>query len=582
MQQSNRWLGLAVAALLVPAGGRLAALGPGGTEPQPPPRFADRAALTVGNVEVTVLDGDGQPVAGLRRDDFALWVDGVERPIEYFAASCQAGAPVAEPTVPDVDAATAAPAVDSAPPPPERPRVLVILIDNANTSVFNRNHVLTRLAEHVQANLRPPDTAVVAVYDTYMRFACNPTSDPEAIVAALEELGERSGNVGANQAFRRMAERQIRDYAERSDPRTGGATLDQALVAARVNAQHMRDTTEQTVDAFKTLLRILSGVPGRKSVLYVSDGLPRSPGIETFQLLLELFPSARMSMTEFQTYETTPLWQELGRWAAAADVTFYTLDARGLQAGAEKAAEFGRTMPGARGADQRRSTDIEVLHLQNYQDPLIAIANLTGGVAIVNTNKFEEGLERITEITETTYSLGFALEPAEANAVHSAHVELREHTGLSLRYRNTLVQRTTEARMADRTYAGLGFGVLENPLAIRILLGEPSPAGRKTYSLPVTVLVPLDKLTLLPQNGDMAGTLAVWTVASGDEGSVSPLDRQQHAVTVPADKLDRVGVIAVQGAVEVRAGRCRVSVGVLDGTSGEAGFAAAEKQVGKS
>jgi len=161
-------------------------------------------------------------------------------------------------------------------------------------------------------------------------------------------------------------------------------------------------------------------------------------------------------------------------------------------------------------------------------------------------------------------------------------VAVKDRDGLRLRYRTALVERSTESRMADRTYAGLGFGILENPLAIRAQIGEPSPAGRKTYNVPIEVLVPVDKLTLLPQGADMAGKITVWTIAAGEKGKLSPLNRQEHVIVVPADKLDKVGTLAIKTTAEVGEGRCRVSVGVLDEATGEAGFAAAEKQVGKS
>jgi VWFA-related protein len=42
-------------------------------------------------VEVTVRDGAGQPVRGLRRDDFRIFEDGVERPISFFSAESTGG-----------------------------------------------------------------------------------------------------------------------------------------------------------------------------------------------------------------------------------------------------------------------------------------------------------------------------------------------------------------------------------------------------------------------------------------------------------------------------------------------------------
>lgn len=539
-------------------------------------RFVDRVDVNVGNVEVTVQDKNGNLVSGLTREDFLLYVDGKLQDIEYFGAYTRAAQTLAAETrTPQGEEGE----IREAPTPPRQRRVQVIFIDSANTTVFNRNHILGRVAEYVRRTLRPPDLAMVAVYENSLRFISPLSSNADELAYLLEEMRRETANVGGHPTYRAMAERQIRDLAERQtqDQAVRAVILDQAIVTARMAAQQIRNHTEQTVGAFKLLLRTMSGVPGRKSVLYISDGLPRSPGIETFQLLTEFFPQARMGDTEFQTYETTGLWHDLARWAAGADVTFYTVDARGLKAGAEKSAEHGRHPPGVRTAGSRPVFgDIEVLHLQNYQDPLIAMANVTGGITVINTNEFDKGLQRISEAMETYYSLGFPLAERNQDVFHDIRVDLKDRKDLRLRYRTGLLARSLTMRMADRAYAGLTFGVLENPLAIRALLGEPRPAGKKRYTLPVKVLVPVDKVALLPSGDEYRGRITVWTVAAGAGNKLSPLDRQEHEIVVPADKMSRLGTLTIDLSVEVPEGECRVSVAVLDEATGEVGFAAAD------
>ena len=542
-------------------------------------RFVDRVDVNVGNVEVTVQDKSGNVIAGLTRDDFALYVDGVLRDIEYFGAYTRSTETMGSGGAEAVGDATIA----EAPMPPRQRRVQVIFIDSANTTVFNRNHILGRVTEYARRTVRPPDLTMVAVYDNSLRIVSPLTSNGDEIAYLLEELRKSTANVGGHQMYRAMAERQIRDLAERQtqEQAVRAVILDQAIVTARMAAQQIRDHTEQTVAAFKLLLRTMSGVTGRKSVLYISDGLPRTPGIETFQLLTEFFPQARMGDTEFQSYETTLLWQELARWAAAAEVTFYTIDARGLKAGAEKSAEHGRQPPSVRTAGNRPVFgDIEVLHLQNYQDPLIAMANVTGGITVVNTNEFDKGFERISEAMESYYSLGFPLGAGTEEVYHDIRVELKDRRDLRLRYRTGLLERSLAMRMADRAYAGLTFGALENPLAIRALLGTPSPAGKKRYTVPVKVLVPVGKLALLPAGDEYRGKITVWTVAAGAGNKLSPLDRQEHEIVVPADKMARVGTLTIELNVELPEGDCRVSVAVLDEATGEVGFAAADGRLG--
>jgi hypothetical protein len=134
--------------------------------------------------------------------------------------------------------------------------------------------------------------------------------------------------------------------------------------------------------------------------------------------------------------------------------------------------------------------------------------------------------------------------------------------------------------MADRTYAGLGFGAHDNALAIRVEPGAPGPAGRKRFKVPLKILVPVDRLALQSQENGLAGSITVWTVAVGGDGKLSPLNRREHAITVPADRINRVGTVAIETSVEAGEGECRVSVGVLNDATGETGFAAAEIQLG--
>jgi len=554
------------------------------TAPEPLAHFREQVELTVGNVDVTVLDADGRPVTGLTRDNFVLDVDGVRRTISNFSApptpaeAATELAPEAAPT------AVPAPAAEPAGERQDRePRVILILVDNSNTQVFNRNGVLKEVKRWIADTLRPPDRAVVAVYQNYIRYVSPLSSSPDEINGALDDLLGSATGVGGTEALRTMAERQIRDLADISNPgsQVRSTTVDQAVMIARMNASQQRDATVQTINSFKMLLRTMSGLPGRKAVLYVSDGLPRSPGLETFQLLTQLFLQTTMSDTEFQTYESTDLYLDLARWAAAADVTLYTVDARGVLAGTEKAAEHsGQGVFFRSVGAQMHLTDVDLLQLHNYQDPLVAMANLTGGIAVINTNDFSKGLARVAQAMDTTYSLGFELESRGKDAFHTVRVETQGRSGLRLRYRTSLVERSLATITGDRTVAGLGFNLKDDPIGIRLELGRPVAAGKQLWSLPLRILVPVGNLALIRQGDEYDGSLLVYTAARDARGHYSPLGSERHAIVVPADKIDRVGTLAINTSVEVGEGDCRVSVGVLDEVATSAGYTTADTRIG--
>ena len=84
---------------------------------------------------------------------------------------------------------------------------------------------------------------------------------------------------------------------------------------------------------------------------------------------------------------------ELTRAANRANATIYTIDPRGLVGGPD--------------LDEQ----IDMVEWQNYvresQDSLRVIAELTGGIAVVNQNDFDKALKRIDAETSDYYVIGY-------------------------------------------------------------------------------------------------------------------------------------------------------------------------------
>jgi VWFA-related protein len=84
---------------------------------------------------------------------------------------------------------------------------------------------------------------------------------------------------------------------------------------------------------------------------------------------------------------------ELARAANRSNVSFYAIDPRGLMAGPSIADNI--------------QLDQWNLYVAETQDTLRVLAQLTGGLALVNMNDFESGLKRIDAETSDYYVLGY-------------------------------------------------------------------------------------------------------------------------------------------------------------------------------
>lgn len=412
----------------------------------PTAHFQGRHEVNIGSVEVTVVDKEGQPIHGLRVDEFALVVDGEPRAITHFA---EVGRRIEETVAREV-VETEEPAAEQAAEisrQPRESRFLVIFVDCRNLSIFNRTLVLNRAEEFVRNNVRPPGLAMVVTNDTYLRVVCPPTDDPEIVLQALGEfkgLGMVPGNI---RNFIRIAEDQLYELRQRG---ASEIVRDQAMAVARMTAGQVDQSLVRTVDSLKTLFRSISGLEGRKAVLYISDGLPMTSGEELFRLVDALWRYP-LALNELPSLQRGPLHEELANHAIAANITLHTIDARGLMS-------ENTTSAGDR---YQQPTGLGWTKIRNYQDPLLFLSKETGGVAVVNSNEFKKGLEEIGAAVSSYYSLAFALESPSRDRLHAVEITLPEHPDYRLRYRSDLVERSRMTRVSDEQTGETGFAVTE-------------------------------------------------------------------------------------------------------------------------
>jgi len=522
--------------------------------------FQGRHEVNIGSVEVSVVDREGRPVSGLRIEDFALVVDGQLREITNYA---EFGGPVEESIIEEV--------VEKADPPATSPmdisrrtldsRFLVIFVDCRNLSIFNRTLVLNRAEEFVRANVRPPGHTMVVTNDTYLRVVCPPTDDPETVLRALggfKGVGAVPGNI---RSVIRFAEDQIYELRQRG---RSEIVRDQAMAVARMTAGQVDQSLVRTVDSLKTLFRSIAGQEGRKAVLYISDGLPMTPGEELFRLI-EVLWDYRPALNELPSLQRGPLHEQLANHAIAANITLHTIDARGLMS--ENTTSAGDRF--------EQPTGLGWTKIRNYQDSLLYLSQETGGLAVVNSNEFRKGLEEIGTVVSSYYSLGFALETPSRDRLHSVDIDLPEHPQYRLRYRRELVERSRMTRVSDATMAGLLTEPASNRLEIIAGIGEITESEGKTSSAPLKILLPLSTLLRVPAGEGFVARVSSFFVA-GNEYGRSETEHLSHTLRIPANAPDALSLVF---EIELRKGFNRISVGVLDEQSGETGYAVTEVDV---
>lgn len=571
------------------------------------PAFGDVLEVNVINVDVTATDDKGRPVAGLKKGDFELLEDGKTVAVSNFdtVTAAVSGAPPAGP-------AAAHPPSPPSPPSPDDALNLVVFFDNFNLRPPHRARVLRQLREFLARQLGPADRVMVVSYDGGLHVRVPFTGDRAAIEAGLAKLetlvthGDESDR-DRRQALDAMMAIQ-RDSLIQPEPIPCPINI---VTPAEAYASTRRHEVLQAVSALTLLVNSLSGVPGRKAVLHVSDGLPLQPGEETFQYLVELcggngtsgfgtagkprgsqdqggkgpnrvgrqdddpdvpqvYDAASLDARSYQAASQAPLdaqrysvaknLETLAAHANAHRVTLYTLQASGAETTESSDASYA---PNER---IYQFQSVGTTERANRRDSLSLLADATGGRAILDANDPLPDLTRMKADLASFYSLGFTPPHPSDGREHRLEVKVKT-AGVHLRYRQSYRDKSTMEKVMDRTLAALFYGIDDNPLDLTIEIGEPVAEGNQ-YAVPVQLRIPLFKLAILNQRDDSSfkGKLRILVATRDEQGGTSPV----RQVEVPLD-IPRKEVLNAMGqyylytlTLKMKAGPQHVAVAVRD------------------
>ncbi len=525
--------------------------------------FQDEIELTVVNVIAYVTDKGGHPVTDLKKEDFRLLHDGKVRQITHFKLYTEdvfKSRIEAAPGTSPVPTPTNAEAEER---PDEQPVYIVLFIDHENIHPLDRNRVLSRANEFVRDNLHPPVEMMVATFEKSLKIIQPFTDDRELIMQALRAQRMKTGG----RISRDQDRKKILDSMRRHKQDPGASHVNDArnvwglIIGA---AEEEATNLAFTLHSLRATVSMMAGLPGKKSIVYISNGLPMIAGMELVYAFSNTFDDPSV-MTQLSRWDQSRNFEALTSAANSQGVSFYTIGAGGLKHGSVATAEYAGPQDNvAVGAGQ-----------ENFLDSLRFIASNTGGQAIVNTNDFSKAFKRISTDLFTYYSLGYALNVSGGDKVHRIKVELPNHPEYTIRYRRRFVEKSLETQVQDKVVTSLMFPVKQNPLDITVTTGTPAPASKQRWNLPIQIAFPLKQLALLPEGDDYVGRAVLFVAARDSEGGQSDLVRQQHEVRVAAKdyaKLEHEKWVINAGLL-MESGSYTVSVGLMDQVTRQASFA---------
>ncbi len=575
--------------------------------------FRGATEVNVVNVDVAVTDAAGRPVTGLTREDFELF-DGKQRleisnffavedghtvPLESSGGTPPA-AGVPAPGTAEAAAASRQRGADGTTPPLH----LILYVDNVNLKPTHRARVFSRLRDFLLAQRQLGARVMLMSNERSLVVRHGFTSVPHEIFVALDELENTTAASPRFDAERRNLVRAIekvnvdagsglfatKDSAGQGLKATSKMITDQGEVTSRIVAEaealmpqiqaYSRQRLQHTLDTLGVMRQMIdtaAGLPGRKSVLYVSDGLSLKPGEAIYEAYSRRFTAlkevgARVHVQgEAARDDATPQLQALLDHANASRVTFYTLDASPAASLAYGAAESDI---GAGGNFSSWNDSMASTEEYNEQQSLRLLAQGTGGRFGRTRTSWEAVLSGIVTDFDNYYSLGFVAErdpegnvTSEGSQRNKRKLEVKvRDKNLVVRHRSSFQDKPVAVRTAERTRAALLIDTAPNPFEIAIATDEAQPLDDGTFVVPLAVRIPLGKLVLLPGKTEHQGRVSMFVAVRDERGRASDVNRHLCPIRIPnADVLTALGQSATCGLrLKMRRGPQRVAVSVLD------------------
>lgn len=367
--------------------------------PSPTPaRGRDSETLKISTnliqIDVAVTDKNGRVIRDLRPDEFEIYENDRKQAITNFSFISEAPRNPTE-TAKAKDDKIAIPVPPTTLRPENVRRTIALVVDDITLSFESVNYVRQALKKFVNEQMMEGDLVAIIRTAGGIGALQQFTSDKRQLLAAIERI--RWNRLSANAATFEPIQGKV-------DLNTGGFDIASSGPGDRMpDAVDKENRAERnsvfvsgTLGALNYVMRGMRTLPGRKSIMLMSDGFK----------LYNRDASGSMS-----TNGIFLGMKKLVEDANKASVVIYTMDARGLQTLSFTAADSPNTIDpvASGGLLSERKNDFN-----ETQDSLIYLADQTGGFAVVNNNDLSGGIRRMLD-DQSYYLLGYVLESDAAD-----------------------------------------------------------------------------------------------------------------------------------------------------------------------
>jgi VWFA-related protein len=507
------------------------------SSPNAQPSQVIRTTTRLVQVNVVVQDKSGTPITGLKQEDFTLLDNGQPQKIAFFSANTPASVP-ARPLAAHMFTNRA----DLKGQDPGA--TIVILFDALNTDFEDQSFAREQVLRFLRS-FKPQDHVAIFALTTDLLLLHGFTEDAAALRSSVDRFSPR-----LLAAF---------DASHPTDFHIPGLENDPFFKSFEnhVNNANGEVADLRTADRFRityfalvAIANYVGSIPGHKSLVWISGGIPIQIGLEhigvadrdNFNLANSGVPGAVGDMSG--------LARELNR----ANLAIYPVDVHGIDVDDSSAAFFLR---------------------QNLRDTFRLLADKTGGKAFYGTNDVAGAIGSAFEDGRYTYTLGFYPDHGKWDGKFrdiSIHLAVQ---GAYLRYRRgyfALPEKSEREKVVNADLHDAAISALDaTDLGITIRAKPLAPSS--AHLLQLQVGVDPKQFLLHEKENHVAGGLDLVFLQKDSSGKFLAAEKQHVDVKFSHpeyESLVKSGLV-LQRRLTIDLGSTEIRVLVRDEGSGSVG-----------
>ncbi|HUS09380.1 MAG TPA: VWA domain-containing protein [Pyrinomonadaceae bacterium] len=531
--------------LIISVSGQKPTASPAPQPEQPDSDSVVRITANLVQVDAVVTDNKGRLVTDLRPEEIEIREDGQK--ITHFSFVS------VEPSAIKPNAGNPGPLDKNGPPargatlrPEQVGRTIALVVDDLGISFESIGFVRKGLKKFVDEQMQPGDLVAIIRTSAGMGALQQFTSDKRLLYAAIDRVRWNPRGRGGTGAFAAFESNPL----TRVSPETPGAggppqspifnsdgSQASGNSAVDLNDRHIGDGLAQfrnevltvgTLGAVDYVVRGLHELPGRKSILLITDGL-------------QLFNRTPFGFAALQNAQIEAKLRRLVDRANRASVVIYVMDSRGLQPLGLTAEDSTTNQSPAQvqaRLDMRRRDFVE------SQEDMAYLPDRTGGFTVKNRNDLGAGIKQVLDDQRGYYLVAYrpddsTFDPKTGRRnYHTLTVKVKGRPGVKVRYRSGFYGFTDKELSSDSSTRGQQLiKAISSPFAstgvnlqLTSLFGNDKQLGSFVRSL---LYIQGSDLTFTEEaDGWNKAVFDVLAVTFGDDGQIVDQISRNHTLRV--------------------------------------------------